>query len=163
MCRRSLRSTHGRRILRLCVNLHPTDARVWATSDTFDKLLERFGPQIGLPQHTSPWLHKVGRGLLRIFQPNSPHPSAYDDFMLRLHHFLKFNEQFQERALKRIWHFPPGAAWLLFSDYVSHAELRGRYALEHSFLVGERALERPDLAPRGLLTRMCAGRIAEVA
>ena len=41
------------------------------------------------------------------------------------------------RSTRRVscWHFKSGTAWLLFSDTISHAELRGQYALEHSFFV----------------------------
>jgi hypothetical protein len=75
--------------------------------------------------------------------------------MLRLHHFLKTNDEFQERAPRRMWHFKPGAAWLLFSDAVSHAELRGQYALEHSYFVPPQALALPEESPAALLERMC--------
>src|SRR5262249_7911144 len=43
------RPTNGQRILRLFVNINPTECRVWATSEPFGKLLERFGAAAGLP------------------------------------------------------------------------------------------------------------------
>src|SRR5690348_9265860 len=43
------RPTNGHRILRLFVNVNPSEPRVWATSEPFGKLLERFGAQVGLP------------------------------------------------------------------------------------------------------------------
>jgi hypothetical protein len=144
------RPSHGRRILRLYVNIHPTDPRVWVTSEPFSRLVERFGRQLGLA--LPPWSRRV-LGLL----PGRPVRSDYDDFMLRLHHFLKSNDDFQERAPKRYWSFPPGSAWLLFADGISHAELRGRFALEHSFFVARDCLAVPDQAPAAILERLRTG------
>ena len=93
------RPSQGSRILRLYVNIHPTDARVWATSDTFDKLIIQYGSLVGLPNLFSEgWATRFGQGLLSIFQPGSSERTIYDRFMLRFHHFLKANDQFQERA-----------------------------------------------------------------
>lgn len=150
------RPTRGRRILRLFVNVNPTDPRVWATSDTFADVLARYGPRVGLPNAlTDGWLGRLGQGLLGLFQPGMADRTAYDHFMLRLHHFLKTNDGFQERSPRRFWHFAPGTAWLVFTDGVSHAELRGQYALEHSFFVAPESLVRPDLAPAAVLERAC--------
>ena len=43
--------THGggRRILRLFVNINPTDPRIWATSLTFAQVFGRYGRLVGLP------------------------------------------------------------------------------------------------------------------
>ena len=45
--------TRGHRILRLYVNINPTDDRVWSTSDTFAKVLEKYGDRVGLPMDRS--------------------------------------------------------------------------------------------------------------
>jgi hypothetical protein len=50
------RPTNGHRILRLFANVNLGEPRVWATSEPFGKLLERFGTQVGLPtaqRHTT--------------------------------------------------------------------------------------------------------------
>lgn len=143
------RPSHGDRLLRLFVNLHPTEARVWATAADFATLLERYGQQVGLPSTPANW---SGR-LLRLFTNGPRSTSGYDQFMGRFHHFLKAHEGFQERSAKRLWHFPPGSAWLAFTDGLSYAELRGQYALEHSFFVPRTALARPELAPATILER----------
>jgi hypothetical protein len=146
------RPTRGQRILRLYVNINPTDDRVWMTSDTFATVLEKYGTRAGLPSHDPlSWMRRLGKGLLGIFQTNALGRTAYDEFMLRLHHFLKSNDDFQERSTRRIWHFKPGTAWMLFADGVSHAELRGQYALEHSFFVAPHTLVEPDQSPLCLL------------
>lgn len=150
------RPTHGARILRLFVNLHPTDDRVWATSDTFPTLLARYGEAVGLPVgNAASWTRWWRQRVLALFPPAQPRRSVYDDFMLRLHHFLKNCDEFQENSIKRIWHFPPRSLWLAFTDGLSHAELRGQYALEHSFFVPVEVLSLPEEAPVRLLQQAC--------
>ncbi|MBI1831456.1 MAG: Kdo hydroxylase family protein [Planctomycetes bacterium] len=158
------RPTRGWRILRLYVNINPTDDRVWLTSDTFAKVLEKYGEAVGLPgPQRDTWMRRLGHGILSLFQPNAPERSDYDDFMLRLHHFLKMDDEFQERAARKLWRFKPSTAWLLFSDTVSHAELRGQYALEHSFFVAPRTLALPDESPPALLERKSGVQVLPIA
>jgi hypothetical protein len=150
------RPTRGWRILRLFVNVNPSDERVWVTSETFTRLLERFGPDVGLPVDSGGgWARRLGHGFLSLFQPGVQERTPYDSFMLRLHHFLKTNSEFQERAPRRFWHFQPGTAWLALTDTVSHAELRGQYALEHSFFIAPESLALPELSPPALLEKAC--------
>ena len=156
------RPARGHRILRLYVNINPTDDRVWVTSDTFAKVLDTYGARVGLPTPRSvPWVRRLelakwGERLLsQLFQSNAPERTEYDEFMLRLHHFLKTNDEFQERSPRRLWHFKPNTAWLLFSDAISHAELRGQYALEHSWFVAPETLALPEETPVALLQRKC--------
>ena len=75
--------------------------------------------------------------------------------MLNFHDFLKGNEAFQEHAAKRFWVFVPGSAWLLFSDGLSHADLRGRFALDHSYFIAVHTLILPAAAPAALLEKAC--------
>jgi len=146
------RPTNGQRILRLFVNINPSEPRVWATADPFPVLLERFGTIVGLPVSQNPgWAEKIGR----ILRPGRKQRSAYDSFMLRMHDFMKANDEFQQNACKRFWKFAPGSAWLAFTDVVSHSVLRGRFALEHSYFIPPPALVLPDQAPAALLERAC--------
>jgi hypothetical protein len=150
------RPTRGWRILRLFVNINPVDERVWVSSDTFAQLLARFGADVGLPASMGTgWAHRLGQGLLSLFQPGTQERTPYDSFMLRLHHFLKTNNDFQERARRRFWHFAPNTAWLALTDTVSHAELRGQYALEHSFFIAPESLALPAESPPALLEKAC--------
>jgi hypothetical protein len=149
------RPTHGWRILRLFVNLNPTDPRVWVTSDNFATLLERYGREVGLPTGSG-WVHRWRLDLVSWLQA-SGRRSHYDAFMLRLHDYLKGNDDFQERCPKRYWSFPPGSAWLLFTDGLSYADLRGQHALEHSFFIAPASLALPDQSPAALLDRMGRG------
>jgi hypothetical protein len=158
------RPTNGWRILRCFVNINPTEPRVWVTSDPFARLLERFGAAAGLPgAHGSDWGRRLRDGVVRLFHPGRPARSAYDAFMLRFHDYLKANEAFQERGPKQFWKFPPGSAWLALTDTCSHAVLRGRYALEHSYFVAPQSLALPDESPAALLERACGRPVLEGA
>jgi hypothetical protein len=150
------RPTNGDRILRLFVNINPTDPRIWITSDPFARLLERYGKAVGLPAPQAFGLKDWWqRGVVGIFQPGRKRRSPYDDFMLRLHDFMKANDDFQERCFKRYWNFAPGAMWLAITDTASHAVLRGRFALEHSYFLSPATLTLPAESPAALLERAC--------
>lgn len=150
------RPTNGARILRLFVNVNPSEPRVWVTSDTFAQLLSRYGDAVRMPRTESlSWKQWFNREVLGIFQPSRRHLSVYDEFMLRFHDFLKSNDEFQERCFKRYWSFPPNSVWVAMTDAVSHAVLRGRYAVEHSYFVPSECLALPMDAPAALLARGC--------
>lgn len=134
------RPARGRRILRLFTNLHPTETRVWVTSEPLPRLLPQVRDRV--TRGTNWW-----RRLADLVGRRSPS----DRFMLRLHDFLKASHDFQKHGSRRLWHFPPGSAWLVMTDGCTYAELRGRCALEHSFFVRPEVLVRPDLAPEALL------------
>jgi hypothetical protein len=154
------RPARGWRILRLFVNVNASDARIWATSATFAQVFERYGTAVGLPALSAVgWARRLGQGMLGLFQPGAGERTGYDRYMLRLHHFLKSCDEFQERSPRRLWHFPPGSAWLLFTDAISHAELRGQFALERSFFIPPQALVLPAESPLALLERACGAPI----
>ncbi len=141
------RPSQGCRLLRLFVNIHPSESRVWITSENFAQLLERFAQSTTIPhRHRSQWL-QVASGLERLWRGERLARSAYDSLMLRLHHFLKSDDHFQEKAQRQLHRFPPGSAWLLFGDGLAHAVLRGQYALEHTFLVPPSGLCFPERSP----------------
>lgn len=148
------RPTNGARILRVFANVNPTEPRIWVTADPFARLFERFGVAAGLP--TAPgWSQRLRTAALSLFRPGRPARSAYDEFMLRFHDFLKANQEFQENTPRQRWAFPPGCAWLAMTDTCSHAVLRGRFALEHSYFIAPHTLALPAEAPAALLERAC--------
>jgi hypothetical protein len=75
--------------------------------------------------------------------------------MLRFHDFLKKNNEFQQHGPKRLWTFEPGSAWLVITDTASHAALRGRFALEHSYFIAPQSFALPFESPAALLERAC--------
>ncbi|MFN4258877.1 MAG: Kdo hydroxylase family protein [Gemmataceae bacterium] len=150
------RPARGRRILRLFVNINPTDPRIWVTSELFPALLERYGQQVGLPLGSRRyWLRCWHYDVKQLFYADAKCLTPYDAFMVRLHHFLKRNHAFQERCCKHYWCFPPASAWLVFTDGISHAVLRGQFALEHSYFVPPEALACPEQSPAYLLQQAC--------
>lgn len=151
------RPTNGDRILRFFTNLNPTEPRVWVTSETFERLAQRYAQAGGLDlrriaakRGRAGWLSRLGRALGLVAER-----SAYDDFMLRFHNFLKENQQFQQSCPKNRWEFPPGSSWMVYTDMVSHAVLAGRFALEQTFIVPRDAMVLPGMAPATILERIC--------
>jgi hypothetical protein len=150
------RPTNGWRILRVFANINPREPRIWITSDPFAQLLARYGRKVGLPEgRPEPLVQRFREGLLRLVRPGRARRSAYDVFMLRFHNFLKANEDFQKNSPKQHWEFQPGAAWMVLADTASHAVLRGRFALEHSYFLAPSSLALPEESPPELLKQAC--------
>jgi 3-deoxy-D-manno-oct-2-ulosonic acid (Kdo) hydroxylase len=146
------RPTNGWRILRVFANINPTEPRVWITGAPFATLLERYGDAVGLPAGVS-WTSRLRSATLSIFRPDAEPRSTYDEFMLRMHDYLKASDEFQNHPERQQWSFPPGSAWLAMTDTCSHAVLRGRFALEHSYFIAPRSLALPDESPAALLEK----------
>jgi hypothetical protein len=157
------RPTLGRRILRLYVNIHPTDPQVWATSERFEQLMARFAGRHRVPVRGQDEWTAPGQSVVRLFAGGGAARSAYDAWMSRLHHQMKEDEGFQAQAARRLWTFPSGSMWLVFADGLAHALMRGRFALEHSFFVSPQSLVRPDESPLSHLIRAGAKAIARRA
>lgn len=147
---------NGKRILRLFININPEQPRKWITSEDFSQLLQRFATheKMHFPKSVSHLSYKVKQKFKRLCkQAKIPVTirSPYDDFMLRFHHFLKENEEFQKNTPKDHWEFPPNSCWMVFTDYVSHAALQGQYALEQTFLVPKKTLVNQEKSPLSIL------------
>lgn len=149
------RPANGDRILRIFTNVNPSQPRVWLTSETFDVLAARYAGTAGLPLPESfaparRWAHNLARfaGL------GSKARSPYDDWMLRFHHFLKANDDFQRTAPRARFEFPPLSTWLVFTDMVSHAVLSGQFALEQTLMISRHSLLLPEKSPVGVLEKL---------
>lgn len=148
------RPTFGARILRVFTNINPRKSRVWITSADFRSLAEDYASTAGLDKIASGSTITRIRHRLRSLGIPVPARSAYDEFMLRFHHFLKENSNLQNGAKNRI-EFPPMATWLVYTDGVCHAALSGQFALEQTFLVPQQALVSPEDAPIRILEDLC--------
>jgi hypothetical protein len=147
----STRPTLGRRILRFYVNVNPSEPQVWAISERFPELVARFAAQHRLPiRSIEEWIAPTP-SFFRLFFGGRRARSNYDNWMLRLHHFLKQDAAFQIHAARKVCKFEPASAWLLFSDGLAHAHLRGRLVLEHSFFVDRTCLVCPPEWPVAVL------------
>lgn len=161
------RPSNGNRILRVFTNLNSSEPRVWLTSEPFEVWAKQYGDSAGLPsliQKSRSALRPVLRGITRTARrvgiPVADRP-LYDEFMLRFHHYLKSNEEFQNTCPKSRSEFPPGATWLVFTDMVPHAVLSGRFALEQTLLVSREALLLPERAPYRVLERLGGARLTD--
>ncbi|PYQ20888.1 MAG: hypothetical protein DMF81_17155 [Acidobacteria bacterium] len=151
------RPTRGDRILRLFTNVNPAEARVWLTGGTFEQIAPRFAPPALVERARRDGLADRLRRLARWAGLDVSVRSPYDRFMLSFHHHLKESAEFQRSVEKRQVEFPAGSTWMVFTDMVSHAVLRGRYALEQTFLVARATLVLPDKAPIAILERIAQG------
>ncbi|MDE2127823.1 MAG: Kdo hydroxylase family protein [Armatimonadetes bacterium] len=150
------RPTHGGRILRAFTNIHPTKDRVWAIAAPFDALAEKYAAAAGLLAVTRPHA-TVARKMKRLVHravPKVPDRSAYDEFMLLFHHYLKTNEEFQGEGKLGEYVFSPGTTWICFTDQVAHAVLSGQYAVEQTCIVPLSCMKLPDCSPMAVLERL---------
>jgi hypothetical protein len=162
-------ATHGARILRFFVNIHPTRDRVWGTKGSFNALMSR---------HRELWeaakagkarvalangpLDRLYSGFIRTLSRVYPivqviDSSPYDRSMRRIHNYMKENPAFRDsRDGYREIHFPPLSAWMVFTDGISHSVLTGQHALVTTVIVPLANARNPDLAPFNVLARSAA-------
>ena len=152
------RPTHGGLILRLFYNFHPSRPRVWMTSDPFEVLAGRYAEEAGLTRiaHRSRFLRPLARRLRLPVTARSP----YDEFMLDFHDYLKRNGDFQLNCPKYRLEFPPGSAWMVFTDVVPHAVEAGQFAMEQTLIVPRESLASPERAPIAILEKLAGRKLA---
>ena len=148
------RPTRGDRILRLFTNVNPSEPRVWLSGGTFEEIAPRFAPAALVERARRGGVGDLLRRFARAAGLKVAVRSPYDRFMLSFHHYLKESAAFQQAADKSRVEFPAGATWMVFTDMVSHAVLKGRYALEQTFVVARESLVLPDKAPIAILERI---------
>lgn len=154
------RPTRGGRILRVFTNVHPTRSRIWITTERFPALAQRYANRAGLAAMGGA---SRRRGLMRLLSAAGlpvPVRSAYDEFMLRFHDYLKESAEFQSGCEKIRSEFSPLATWMVFTDGVPHAALSGQFALEQTFIVPPAALVAPEHAPIRVLEKLCGKALA---
>jgi hypothetical protein len=146
------RPTRGARILRFFVNINPSAGRVWNVGEAFDSFLPRLAPKISPPFRGAITRNAI-RAAAKIGLPVTDR-TRYDEYMLYLHDWLKENTDFQQNSPKQQLIFPPGCAWMVYTDGVPHAALSGQYALEQTFIVPIEAFVTPEVAPVRVLERV---------
>jgi hypothetical protein len=150
------RPSNGDRLLRVFANINPVKPRVWVTSDPFEPLARRYARIAGLPQRPNVIDRLRGSAIDTLSKLGLPvvNRPPYDRFMLRFHHFLKESAEFQQLCHKDHWQFPPGSAWIVFTDTTSHACLSGQYALEQTLIIRHENLAHPEKAPVSILEEL---------
>ena len=118
-----------RRILRVFANVNPEGRpRSWRVGEDFDGLAARFAPRLRAPMPGTALL-------LHALHVTKTRRSPYDALMLQLHDRMKEDTAYQSTAPQRPFDFPPGSAWMAFTDQVSHAAMSGQHQLEQTFLL----------------------------
>ncbi len=138
----------GRRILRVFVNVNPEGRpRSWRVGEDFEGLAARFARKLRLPMLGSSLL-------LQVLHLTKTRRSAYDALMLQLHDRMKQDVAYQAAAPQMPFDFPPGSAWMAFTDQVSHAAMSGQHQLEQTFLLPVEAMMDERRSPLRVLERL---------
>ena len=140
--------THGRRILRVFINVNPQGkGRVWRVGESFENVAQRFLPATKRPLPGS-------SALLKLLHITKTPRSEYDHIMLQLHDLMKADTDYQQKVDQLEHEFPAGSAWIGYADQVSHAVMRGQYQLEQTFLIPVSSLRTPQTSPLNILERL---------
>lgn len=146
--------SRGLRLLRVFCNLNPAGLpRVWRMGEPFEAFAQRHVAQIPRPLPGSAWLMDK----LHITKSRR---SEYDHLMLRLHDRAKADMNWQRSAPQQQFGFPPGSTWLLFSDQVLHAAIRGQFMAEQTLTLHTRDLLDPGTSPLEVLRRLTGRSLA---
>lgn len=137
--------TQGKRIVRVFSNINPhNEDRVWNVGEPFEQVVNYFKHKLKKP------LPGV-RCLLSCFKITKSYRTLYDHYMLALHNKMKESEQYQQTVSKQTFHFPAGSSWIVMTDQVSHAALKGQHVLEQTFYLPVEGMCYPECAPLRVL------------
>lgn len=137
----------GKRLLRVFHNIDPQAPRVWRVGEPFADFAGRFVPKTRGMWPGQAWLMKQ----LHITKRKR---SEYDHRMLQLHDLAKADLDYQTQVPQQEFHFPPGSTWVVFSDQVLHAAMRGRAMMEQTYYLDPRAIADKTHSPEAVLARM---------
>lgn len=142
------RPNYGERLLRVFTNVNlEGEPRVWRVGEPFEDVARRFLPKV---KPYSAWQAKV----LNTLHVTKSLRSEYDHIMLQLHDAMKSDLDYQKNAPQVTFNFPPGCAWVCFSDQTSHAVMAGQYMMEHTLQLSPMHQYDKDASPLAILTRM---------
>ena len=133
------RPTHGNLILRFFTNIHLDKVRVWEVSDPMADLAPRYAEAAGLGrfarrgQSAPGKVFRAATGLLHGAGLPVVDRAPYDRFMLAFHDYLKNNADYQRSTKRYRYEFPPGSAWMVFTDIVQY---RPAFCPERSVCAG---------------------------
>lgn len=139
--------TQGKRILRIFSNVNPHgQSRIWRVGEEFANVVHKFAPQVPPALFGSAAMQKL-TGITRGYR------TAYDHFMLKMHHAMKADQHYQKNVSQQEVHFPPGSTWVVFTDQVSHAAMAGQYVFEQTFYLPVHGQYNPTTAPLKVLEK----------
>ncbi len=137
----------GKRLLRVFHNIDPDTPRVWRVGEPFGDFAQRFVPKTHGMWPGQAWLMKT----LHITKRTR---SEYDHRMLQLHDLAKADLEYQKTVPQQEFHFPPGATWIVFSDQLLHAAMRGKAMMEQTIYLDPAAIGDRTHSPEAVLSRM---------
>lgn len=138
----------GKRILRVFCNINPHgEDRIWRVGEPFDKVANRFIPQINKP------IRGIS-SLLRLLKITKSYRTLYDHYMLQMHNLMKADEEYQKTADQQEIRFKPGSTWIVQTDDVSHAAMQGQYVLEQTFYLPVKAMQDENRSPLRILEKI---------
>lgn len=138
----------GNRILRVFCNINPNNEdRVWRIGEPFEQVANRFIPQISPP-------FPGNAALLRFLRITKSYRTLYDHYMLRLHDKMKSDDDYQKHATQQEVRFPSGSTWIVQTDDVSHAAMKGQHMMEQTFYLPVSAMQDESRAPLRVLEKI---------
>jgi hypothetical protein len=143
----------GRRILRLFSNVAPRGCRRWEVGEPFEDFARKFVGRIRPHPPGKSWLYSA-LGVTRGRR------SRYDETMLSLHDAAKRDRHYQKTSPHAVLDFPPGSTWLVYTDQVLHAALKGEFALEQTFHLDIGKMAEPERTPIRVLERLTGKALA---
>jgi hypothetical protein len=142
------RPNRGERLLRVFTNVNLEGApRVWRVGEPFEDVARHFLPRV------KPYVRWQARALNALGVTKSLR-SEYDHLMLQLHDAMKSDLDYQKNARQVTFGFPPGCAWVCFSDQTSHAVMAGQYMMEHTLQLSPMQQYDKEASPLAILTRL---------
>ena len=142
------RPNRGERLLRVFTNVNRDGVpRVWRVGEPFEDVARRFLPRV------KPYVAWQARALEALHVTKSLR-SEYDHLMLQLHDAMKADLDYQKSAPQVTFDFPPGCAWVCFSDQASHGVMSGQYMMEYTAQLAPAQQYDQGASPLGILTRL---------
>ena len=142
------RPNYGERILRVFANVNPHgEPREWRVGEPFEDVARRFVPQAS---PYSAWQARV----LNALHITKSLRSEYDHLMLQIHDRMKADDAYQRDCPQVTMPFPPGSAWVCFSDQTVHAAMAGQYMMEQTFHLPAAKQYNPATSPLAILSRL---------
>lgn len=138
----------GKRILRIFSNVNPNaQSRLWKLGEPFETVAKTFLPTVKKQIFGSAWL-------MEKLKLTKTRRTQYDHIMLQIHDNMKMDNEYQKNVTQMQMHFPAGSTWIVQTDQVSHAALRGQFLLEHTFYLPVNAMFDPNQSPLRILERL---------
>lgn len=137
----------GKRLLRVFHNIDPEAPRVWRVGEPFADFAQRF-----VPKTRGMWPGQAA--LMKLLHITKRTRSEYDHRMLQLHDLAKADLDYQASVPQQEFHFPPGSTWIVFSDQLLHAAMRGRAMMEQTIYLDPKAISDHTHSPEAVLSRM---------